>query len=127
MFFKFTRANPYRDLAVNLFKIAKSDLDSKSKYNEYSKLMNLMKRRLKENEAMLCSQAAFATRCQHWNQREVSSIKPVKTQKNPWLNLKREVKSALRLDPEKTVIEIEKSLTWFSVSKYKEDWIVDAV
>ena len=34
-------------------------------------------------------------RCDHWNQRDIAVMKPVKTEKNPWLRFKREFVNAM--------------------------------
>jgi hypothetical protein len=127
MSFKFTARNPYRDLLRNVRKIVVNNSSATEKYNQLKQLYSQLKPKLLENERYLNSQAAFAQRCVHWNQTDVTSIKPVSNLKNPWLRFKREFEQALHAEQsnEQKLVYITTALAWFYVDDNKEDWIVD--
>lgn len=121
MFFKLTK-NAFRDLLLNSKKIATMDLKEEEKLQNYNELYKLLKSKLVENERNLNSQTAFSKRAEHWNQRDLSSIRPVTNMKNPWLRFKREFEHALSLE---NTLAISVSLAWILVDPYLEDWIND--
>lgn len=125
MFFKFTKNNPFRDFVHNVTKITTAKISEEEKLQEYKNLFRLMQNRLKENEFLLNSSPAFAKRCRHWNQLEVSSIKPVTSLRNPWLAFKREFEKAITLNSGTSVSSVQKALAWFSYNNYVNDWIND--
>ena len=121
MYFKLTSRNPYRDFVRNIKKIASSS--EENKLEQYIALYKLLSPKMLENDRFLTNQAAFGKRCEHWNQRDVSSIKPVTNLKNPWLRFKRDFEQAINnKEPSK---KIEIALAWFNASEYTEDWLVE--
>jgi hypothetical protein len=127
MFFKLTARNPYRDLVRNARRIVLSDQNEQTKAAAFAELYAVMKPRLAENERLLNSQAAFAQRCAHWNQVDISSIKPVCNLKNPWLRFKREFEQVINASStaNEAVKTVSIALAWFYTSEHKDDWIVD--
>ena len=124
MLFKISSKNAYRDFVRNSRRIAISKETNQKKAENYKELYDFLKHKLLENERLLLSSPAFADRCQHWNQRDIKSIRPVKTIKNPWLAFKREFEQALK-QSDNSVIEqqISTALAWFYANPYKEDWL----
>lgn len=126
MFFKLTAKNAYRDLVRNARRIVISQLSDSEKSEAFAELYNMLQPRLHENEHSLNSEAAFAQRCQHWNERtDVRSIRPVKNQRNPWLRFKREFEQAMQLSSDQAVRSVSIALAWFYHDPHRDDWIVD--
>jgi hypothetical protein len=127
MFFKLTARNPYRDLIRNVRRIIVSPSSNAEKLVSFKELYTVLKPKLLENERYLNTQAAFAQRCEHWNQRDVVSIKPVTNQNNPWLQFKREFEQAITAEDsyEQRIKTITIALAWFYTNEYKDDWIAD--
>jgi hypothetical protein len=121
MHFKLNNRNPYRSLVMNAKAIHKAPLPDEEKVKLYRQLYKLLNNKLSETEQYLTNSTAFAPRCEHWNQRVVDSISPVKNTKNPWLAFKKAYIAALRNDA--AALVISKELGWFTMSKYKEDWL----
>ena len=90
MYFKLVSKNGYRDLVRNARRISISDLSDSEKREAYQELYEVLKPRLGETTRTLNAEAAYADRITHWNQRDVAVLKPVKTDRNPWLRFKRE-------------------------------------
>lgn len=124
MLFKFTNRNPFRDLLRNARRIATSSMTDEDKLQAYSELNRLMQPRLSETERFLNTQPAFAKRCEHWNQRDISSIRVVRNERNPWLRFKHEFEQALTV-PDVALRAISVSLGWFYNGQYNDDWIND--
>lgn len=124
MFFKFTSRNPFRDLLRNARRIATAEMTDVDKLQAYNDLYRLMQPKLAENDRFLNAQTAFSKRCEHWNQRDISSIRPVKNMKNPWLRFKREFEQALTT-PDVALRAISVSLAWFYHEAHNDDWIND--
>ena len=122
MFFKFTNRNPFRDLVRNARRVSQSNLDDAEKMKAYNELYRLISPRLSETERYLNSQTAFSKRCEHWNVRDVSSIRAVTNLRNPWLSFKREFEQAVTAGD---VVSISRSLGWFYNSAHIDDWIND--
>lgn len=120
MHFKLNNRNPYRNLVANALAIHKMDISQTKKLELYKQLYKLLKDKLVENERFLTSSPAFATRCQHWNQRDVDSIRPIKTLRNPWLLFKRQFEQALKNND---AITISRELGWFKHDKNQDDWL----
>lgn len=129
MFFKLTKSNPYRDFIRNARRIALSSASTQTKIQDYAQLYELLNPRMFENERLLNASPAFASRCEHWNQRDVSSIRPVRTVRNPWLAFKREFETALERSSTEgsasTCDAISRSLGWFYACDHRDDWICD--
>lgn len=124
MLFKISSKNPYRDFVRNCRRIAISNESSVEKVKNYKELKDFLGSKLVENERYLVINPAFASRCEHWNQLDIRSIKPVKNTDNPWLCFKREFEKALQQDYSKDVeMDISKALAWFYSRPYKEDWL----
>lgn len=123
MFFKLTSRNAYRDLVRNARRICVSDLSDKEKSEAFQELYNMLQRKLDETERSLNSQSAYAKRCEHWNETDTASIKPVKTEKNPWLLFKREFVNAMSQPVEFHAKRVSTALAWFYATPYKDDWI----
>ena len=123
MLFKLTSRNAYRDLVRNARRICVSDKSETEKSEAFQELYNMLQRKLDETERSLNSQSAYAKRCEHWNQRDTASIKPVKTEKNPWLLFKREFVNAMSQPVEFHAKRISTALAWFYTVPYKDDWI----
>lgn len=124
MFFKFTNRNPFRDLLRNARRVATSELSDTEKLQAYRDLHRLIGPRLLENERFLNSQTAFSKRAEHWNQREVSSIRPVRNERNPWLRFKREFEQSVT-DDTVALRAISVALAWFYNEQHADDWIND--
>ena len=129
MFFKLVSKNPYRDLVRNARKIVTSNNTDSDKVKAINALHKLLSAKLLENECFLCSHPAFAKRCNHWNEREIKSIRPVNNKNNPWLTFKREFESAVshsdNTSYSDTVNKISVALAWFYKNNYKDDWLAD--
>ena len=124
MFFKFTNRNPFRDLLRNARRVATSELSDEDKIAAYRDLHRLIGPRLLENERFLNSQPSFSKRSEHWNQREISSIRPVRNERNPWLRFKREFETSVTNDA-LALRAISVALAWFYAEPYADDWIND--
>ena len=124
MFFKFTNRNSFCDLLRNARRVATADMSDVDKLQAYRDLHRLIHPRLLENERFLNAQPAFSKRCEHWNQRDVSSIRAVRNQRNPWLRFKQEFDQALT-SPDSALRAISVSLGWFYNETYNDDWIND--
>lgn len=122
MFFKFTNRNPFRDLVRNARRVSQASLDDAEKLKAYSELYRLISPRLSETERYLNSQTAFCKRAEHWNARDIASIRAVTNMKNPWLSFKREFEQAVAAGD---VVAISRSLGWFYSANYIDDWIQD--
>jgi hypothetical protein len=129
MFFKLTAKNAYRDLVRNARRIVIADMSDSEKSEAFKELYKMLQPKLYENEQSLNSQAAFAQRCEHWNKLDISSIRPVKNMKNPWLSFKREFESMLQAMDNSSYSEnvrsVSRSLSWFYTNDHRDDWIVD--
>jgi hypothetical protein len=125
MFFKLTNRNAYRDFVRNARRIALSSDSYHKKFEDYKQLYNLLAPRMLENERLLNSNPAFSQRCEYWNVREFSSIRPVKNERNPWLAFKREFESAMQEGAYWGTDSISRALGWFYDSAHRDDWIVD--
>jgi hypothetical protein len=125
MFFKLTNRNAYRDFVRNARRIALSTDSYQIKFEAYQELYKLLSPRMQENERSLNSQPAFSKRCEHWNQRDISSIRPVTNMNNPWLRFKREFEHALHEGAYWGSDTISRSLGWFYANDHRDDWICD--
>ena len=126
MRFKMASRNPFRDFVRNLRRISISDYTVEEKHNLFHELWNNLSPKLSETELYLNSSPAYSSRCEHWNYREldVESIIPVSNLKNPYLRLKREFESAMaNKSNERFVTAVSKSLMWFYVQPYRDDWV----
>ena len=126
MRFKMASRNPFRDFVRNLRRISISDYTVEEKHNLFHELWNNLSPKLSETELYLNSSPAYSSRCEHWNYREldVQSIIPVSNLKNPYLRLKREFETAMASKSnERFVTAVSKSLMWFYVQPYRDDWV----
>ena len=126
MRFKMASRNPFRDFVRNLRRISISDCTDEEKHNLFYELWNNLSPKLSETELYLNSSPAYSSRCEHWNYRElnVQSIVPVSNLKNPYLRLKREFETAMASKSnERFVTAVSKSLMWFYVQPYRDDWV----
>tara|TARA_Y100000401_G_scaffold98306_1_gene86029 strand:+ start:17 stop:400 length:384 start_codon:yes stop_codon:yes gene_type:complete len=126
MRFKMASRNPFRDFVRNLRRISISDYTVEEKHNLFHELWNNLSPKLSETELYLNSSPAYSSRCEHWNYRElnVQSIVPVSNLKNPYLRLKREFETAMaNKSSERFVTAVSKSLMWFYVQPYRDDWV----
>jgi len=126
MRFKMASRNPFRDFVRNLRRISISDYTDEEKHNLFYELWNNLSPKLSETELYLNSSPAYSSRCEHWNYRElnVQSIVPVSNLKNPYLRLKREFETAMAYkSSERFVTAVSKSLMWFYVQPYRDDWV----
>ena len=126
MRFKMASRNPFRDFVRNLRRISISDYTDEEKHNLFYELWNNLSPKLSETELYLNSSPAYSSRCEHWNYRElnVQSIVPVSNLKNPYLRLKREFETAMAdKSSERFVTAVSKSLMWFYVQPYRDDWV----
>ena len=126
MRFKMASRNPFRDFVRNLRRISISDYTDEEKHNLFYELWNNLSPKLSETELYLNSSPAYSSRCEHWNYRElnVQSIVPVSNLKNPYLRLKREFETAMADKSSKRfVTAVSKSLMWFYVQPYRDDWV----
>ena len=126
MRFKMASRNPFRDFVRNLRRISISDYTVEEKYNLFHELWNNLSPKLSEPEHYLNSSPAYSSRCEHRNYRDldVQSIVPVSNLKNPYLRLKREFETAMAdKSNERFVTAVSKSLMWFYVQPYRDDWV----
>ena len=126
MRFKMASRNPFRDFVRNLRRISISDYTVEEKYNLFHELWNNLSPKLSETELYLNSSPAYSSRCEHWNYRDldIQSIVPVSNLKNPYLRLKREFETAMAYKSnERFVTAVSKSLMWFYVQPYRDDWV----
>ena len=126
MRFKMAARNPFRDFVRNLRRISISDRTDEEKHNLFYELWNNLSPKLSETELYLNSSPAYSSRCEHWNYRElnVQSIVPVSNLKNPYLRIKREFETAMaNKSSERFVTAVSKSLMWFYVQPYRDDWV----
>ena len=126
MRFKMASRNPFRDFVRNLRRISISDYTVEEKHNLFHELWNNLSPKLSETELYLNSSPAYSSRCEHWNYRElnVQSIVPVSNLKNPYLRIKREFETAMANESnERFVTAVSKSLMWFYVQPYRDDWV----
>ena len=126
MRFKMASRNPFRDFVRNLRRISISDYTVEEKHNLFYELWNNLSPKLSETELYLNSSPAYSSRCEHWNYRDldVQSIVPVSNLKNPYLRLKREFETAMAYESnERFVTAVSKSLMWFYVQPYRDDWV----
>ena len=126
MRFKMASRNPFRDFVRNLRRISISDHTDEEKHNLFHELWYNLSPKLSETELYLNSSPAYSSRCEHWNYRElnVQSIVPVSNLKNPYLRLKREFETAMaNKSNERFVTAVSKSLMWFYVQPYRDDWV----
>ena len=126
MRFKMASRNPFRDFVRNLRRISISDHTDEEKHNLFHELWYNLSPKLSETELYLNSSPAYSSRCEHWNYREldVQSIIPVSNLKNPYLRLKREFETAMAdKSNERFVTAVSKSLMWFYVQPYRDDWV----
>ena len=126
MRFKMASRNPFRDFVRNLRRISISDHTDEEKDNLFHELWYDLNPKLSETELYLNSSPAYSSRCEHWNYRDldVQSIVPVSTLKNPYLRLKREFETAMANESnERFVTAVSKSLMWFYVQPYRDDWV----
>ena len=126
MRFKMASRNPFRDFVRNLRRISISDRTDEEKHNLFYELWDNLSPKLSETELYLNSSPAYSSRCEHWNYRElnIQSIVPVSNLKNPYLRLKREFETAMANESnERFVTAVSKSLMWFYVQPYRDDWV----
>ena len=126
MRFKMASRNPFRDFVRNLRRISISDCTDEEKHNLFYELWDNLSPKLSETELYLNSSPAYSSRCEHWNYRElnIQSIVPVSNLKNPYLRLKREFETAMANESnERFVTAVSKSLMWFYVQPYRDDWV----
>ena len=121
MYFKLVSKNGYRDLVRNARRICVSQLSEEEKSAAFVELYGVLKEKLFESTRSLNVEAAYADRCIHWNQNDLSQIKPVNNMRNPWLRFKREFEQSL--DGKMPSKNIEQSLAWFYATPYRDDWI----
>ena len=125
MFFKLTARNAYRDLVRNARRVAVSQLSDSDKSAAFKELYTMLQPKLYENELTLCTSPAFSKRCEHWNQRDVGSIKPVTSLRNPWLLFKREFEQALQQPQDLQATLMSKAIMWFYNRDHRDDWLAD--
>ena len=126
MRFKMTSKNPFRNFARNLRRITIADITAEEKDTLYHDLWCEISPKLSETERYLNSSPAYSSRCDHWNQinSTLDSIVPVSNIKNPYLRLKQEFRDAMaNYSNELFVRSVSKSLMWFQVTPYKDDWV----
>jgi len=121
MYFKLVSKNGYRDLVRNTRRICISQLSEEEKSAAFVELYGILKEKLFESTRSLNVEAAYADRCIHWNQNDLSQIKPVNNMRNPWLRFKREFEQCLDGGTPSKSIEI--ALAWFYAAPYRDDWI----
>jgi len=121
MYFKLVSKNGYRDLVRNARRISIADIDEQSKREAFQELYTTLKPRLGETTRMLNAQPAYARRCDHWNQRDIADIQPVKCSRNPWLRFKREFVNAM--DARDASRRIQIALAWLYQDEHRDDWI----
>ena len=121
MFFKLVSKNAYRDLVRNARRICISQLSESEKSEAFAELYSVLKDSLDETTRSLNIEAAYAKRCDHWNQRDLAEMKPVKTDRNPWLRFKREFVNVIHArGPSKS---IEVALAWLYADPHRDDWV----
>ena len=118
-----TSRNAYRDLVRNARRISIAEMSDEEKSVAFQELYTLLQPKLDETERSLNSQPAYAQRCDHWNQREIRSIKRVTTERNPWLCFKREFVDAMSQGAEIHAKRVSCALAWFYATPYRDDWI----
>ena len=126
MRFKMASRNPFRDFVRNLRRISISKYTDEEKDDLFHDLWYSLSPKLSETELYLNSSPAYSSRCEHWNYRElnIQSIVPVSNLKNPYLRLKREFETAMASKSnERFVTAVSKSLMWFYVQPYRDDWV----
>ena len=121
MHFKLVSKNAYRDLVRNCRRISISELSDSEKREAFCELYELLKARLGETTRTLNAETAYASRCTHWNQRDLAVLKPVKTDRNPWLRFKREFVDSMHAKDASRRVEI--ALAWFYAHPHRDDWI----
>ena len=121
MYFKLVSKNAYRDLVRNSRRISISQLSDSEKSEAFQELFTLLEKRLDESTRSLNVEAAYAQRCQHWNQRDLAQLQPVKSCRNPWLQFKREFVLALR--SQSVCRDVGVALAWFYQQPYRDDWV----
>ena len=121
MHFKLVSKNGYRDLVRNCRRISISELSDSEKSEAFRELYDILKTRLRETTRTLNAEAAYAHRTTHWNQRDVAVLKPVKTDRNPWLRFKREFVNCLHAKDATKQVEV--ALAWFYNHQHRDDWI----
>jgi hypothetical protein len=94
------------------------------KSEAFQELYNMLQQKLDETTRSLNVQPAYARRCDHWNQRDIAVMKPVKTERNPWLRFKREFVNAMSQPKEVHAKRVSTALAWFYVEPYRDDWVV---
>jgi len=124
MFFKLTARNAYRDLVRNARRICIADIDDIEKSVAFQELYEVLKPKLDETTRSLNDQPAYAKRCEHWNQRDIAVMKPVKNVRNPWLCFKREFVDALSQDETVHAKRVSTALAWFYHTSHRDDWAV---
>ena len=118
MRFKMASKNPFRDFVRNLRRISISEHTDEEKDGLFHDLWEELSPKL--------SETAYSLRCEHWNYREldIQSIIPVTNLKNPYLRLKREFETAMAYKSNSGfVTAVSKSLMWFYVTPYRDDWV----
>ncbi len=126
MRFKMASRNPFRDFVRNLRRISISKYTDEEKDDLFHELWYNLSPKLSETELYLNSSPAYSSRCEHWNYRDLDiySIVPVSNLKNPYLRLKREFETAMANESnERFVTAVSKSLMWFYVQPYRDDWV----
>jgi len=126
MRFKMASRNPFRDFVRNLRRISISKYTDEEKDDLFHELWYNLSPKLSETELYLNSSPAYSSRCEHWNYRDldIKSIVPVSNLKNPYLRLKREFETAMANESnERFVTAVSKSLMWFYVQPYRDDWV----
>ena len=121
MYFKLVSKNAYRDLVRNCRRISISELSDSEKSEAFRELYETLKTSLGETTRTLNAEAAYANRCTHWNQRDIAELKPVKTDRNPWLRFKREFVDAMHAKDAPKRVEV--ALAWFYQHPFRDDWI----
>ena len=122
MYFKLVSKNGYRDLVRNARRISISELSDSEKREAYQELYEVLKPRLGETTRLLNSEAAYAQRITHWNERDVAVLKPVTNVRNPWLRFKREFVDAIDARNASRAVQI--ALAWFYQHPHRDDWVV---
>ena len=122
MYFKLVSKNGYRDLVRNARRISISELSDSEKREAYQELYEVLKPRLGETTRVLNSEAAYAQRITHWNERDVAVLKPVTNVRNPWLRFKREFVDAI--DARNASRAVQVALAWFYQHPHRDDWVV---
>lgn len=121
MYFKLVSKNAYRDLVRNARRISISQLSDSEKSEAFQELFTLLEKRLDESTRSLNVEAAYAQRCQHWNQRDLAQLQPIKSCRNPWLQFKREFVLALR--SQSVCRGVGVALAWFYQHPHRDDWV----